>query len=100
MVRVVIQANCLRGPKRTLTDAFIRAWTRDWQAHSEAVIQRVKEENPVAYCKGLINLLPKELSVDSTIEQTLNLAGLSATAELLERIRASGAHPRSKPKPH
>jgi hypothetical protein len=63
------------------------------------VMARVSAEDPAAYCKDIISLLPKEHRIDSTIEPTLNLAGLSATAECLERINASSsAHPRSKPK--
>jgi hypothetical protein len=89
-----------KGARRKLTDAFIRALARDWQAHGEEVIQRVREEHSVAYFKGMISLLPKEHSIDSATKQTHKVEGLSATAELLEQLKASGVHKRSKPKPH
>ena len=90
-----------KGSRRKLTDAFLRALARDFEAHGEAVIERVREEHPVAYFRGMISLLPKEHSIDGAVEQTLKIEGLAATAELLERIRAeSSAHQRTKPKPH
>jgi hypothetical protein len=90
-----------KGSRRKLTDAFLRALARDFEAHGEELIERVRVEHPVAYFKGMLSLLPKEHSIDSAVEQTLKVDGLSATAELLERIRAeSSAHQRTKPKPH
>jgi len=83
-----------------LTDAFIRTLARDFEAHGDELILRVREEHPVAYFSGMISLLLKEHGIDSATEQTLNIEGLSTTAELLERIKASGAHKRSKLKPH
>ena len=90
-----------KGCRRKLTDAFLRALARDFEAHGEEVIQRVREEHPVAYFRGMISLLPKEHSIDGAVEQTLNAKGLPATTEFLEQIKArSGAYKRSKPKPH
>jgi hypothetical protein len=66
-----------QGSRRKLTDAFIRVLARDWKAPGEAVIKRVREENPATYFKGMISLLPKEHSVDGAIEQTLNAKGLA-----------------------
>lgn len=53
-----------KGARRKLSDAFIRALVRDWEAHGEEVIQRVREENPAAYFKGMLSLLPKDLSLE------------------------------------
>ena len=90
-----------KGCRHKLTDAFLRALARDFEAHGEAVIQRVREEHPVAYFKGMISLLPKDHSIDGAVEQTLKVEGLPATAEFLEQIKArSGAYKRSKPKSH
>jgi hypothetical protein len=90
-----------KGCRRKLTDAFLRALARDFEAHGEELIEHVREEHPVAYFRDMISLLPKDHSIDGAVEQTLKVDGLSATAELLERIRAeSSAHQRCKPKPH
>src|SRR5215213_8835054 len=89
-----------KGSRRKLTDAFLRALARDFEAHGEELIERVREEHPVAYFRGMISLLPKDHSIDGAVEQTLKVEGLSAMTELLERIKASGAHTRSKPKSH
>ena len=90
-----------KGSRHKLTDAFIRALARDWKAHGEEVIQRVREENPVAYFKGLVSLVPKDHTIDAAVEQTVKVQGLQATAQFLEDIRArASTYARKKPKPH
>jgi hypothetical protein len=90
-----------KGCRRKLTDAFLRALARDWEAHGEAVIQRVREDNPVAYFKGLVSLVPKDHTIDAAVEQTVKVQGLQATAQFLEDIRdRASPYERKKPKPH
>jgi hypothetical protein len=89
------------GSRRKLTDAFLRALARDFEAHGEKVIQRVREENPVAYFKGLVSLVPKDHNIDAAVEQTVQVQGLQATAQFLEELKArSGTYAPKKPKPH
>jgi hypothetical protein len=90
-----------KGSRRKLTDAFLRALALDWEAHGEAVIQRVREDNPVAYFKGLVSLVPKDHKIDAAVEQTVKVEGLQATRQFLEDIRArSSTYARKNPKPH
>ena len=53
-----------KGSRRKLTDAFVRALARDWKAHGEEVIERVRHENPAAYFKGMLSLVQKDVSVE------------------------------------
>jgi hypothetical protein len=91
-----------KGSRRKLTDAFIRALARDWKAHGEAVIQRVREDNPTAYCKGMLSLVQKDVSVEGELKQApLYTEPLSATMAFLEQIvqesdDASGANETDK----
>jgi hypothetical protein len=48
---------------------LIRTLARDWQAHGEEVIKRVREENGAAYFKGMLSLLPKDMSLEAQLEQ-------------------------------
>jgi hypothetical protein len=90
-----------KGSRRKLTDAFLRALARDFEAHGEAVIQRVREESPVAYFKGLVSLVPKDHNIDAAVEQTVQVEGLQATRQFLEDIRArASTYARKNPKPH
>jgi hypothetical protein len=76
-----------KGSKRKLTDAFIRALARDWQAHGEKVIQRVREDNPAAYFKGMLSLVPKDVSVEGDIKQApLYTEPLSTTLAWIEQV--------------
>jgi hypothetical protein len=54
-----------KGSRRKLTDAFIRALARDWERYGESVIKRVREESPTTYFKGILSLLPKDVSLDA-----------------------------------
>jgi hypothetical protein len=90
-----------KGCRRKLTDAFLRALARDWEAHGEAVIKQVREENSVAYFKGLVSLVPKDHNIDAAVEQTVQVEGLPATRQFLEDIRdRASTYARTKPTPH
>jgi hypothetical protein len=76
-----------KGSRRKLTDAFIRALARDWKAHGEAVIQRVREDNPVVYFKAMLSLVPKDVSVEGDIKQApLYTEPMLATMAFLESV--------------
>lgn len=75
-----------KGSRRKLTDAFIRA-LRDWKAHGEEVIQRVREKNPAVYFKCIASLLPKDVSLEGHISETPSYLSLPATEALLERVK-------------
>jgi len=90
-----------KGSRRKLTDAFLRALARDFEAHGEAVIQRVREDNPVAYFNGMLSLVLKDYNIDAAVERTVQVEGLQATAQFLEDIRdRASTYARKKPKPH
>lgn len=76
-----------KGSRRKLTDAFIRALARDWKAHGEEVIQRVREENPAAYFKGMLSLVQKDVSVEGQISQMpIQSEPLSATVAFVKEM--------------
>src|SRR5215217_5091172 len=76
-----------KGSRHKLTDAFIRALARDWQVHGEAVIERVREDNPAAYFKGMLSLVQKDVSVEGDIKQApLDTEPLSATLAWIEQV--------------
>jgi hypothetical protein len=65
--------------------SLIHTLARDWQAHGEEVIKRAREENGAAYFKGMLRLLPKDVSIETQSEQ-ISSGGLPETRALLERI--------------
>jgi hypothetical protein len=74
-----------KGSRGKLTDVFIRALARDWEAHGEEVIKRVRDENPLAYLKGMLSLLPKDVSSETQTEQTPS-EGFPETQALIEGL--------------
>ncbi|HKH21687.1 MAG TPA: DUF5681 domain-containing protein [Gammaproteobacteria bacterium] len=90
-----------QGSRRKLNDAFLRALARDFAVHGEEVIQRVREDNPVAYFNGMLSLVLKDYNIDAAVEQTVKVQGLQVTAQFLEEIRdRASTYERKKPKPH
>src|SRR5215207_4534724 len=76
-----------KGCRRKLTDAFLRALARDFEMHGEAVIKRVREDNPVAYFKGMLSLVQKDVRVEGEVKQSpLCTEPVSATMPFLEEI--------------
>jgi hypothetical protein len=83
-----------QGSRRKLTDAFIRALARDWQVHGEAVIQRVREDNPATYFRGMLSLVQKDMSVEGEIKQApLKTEPLSATMAWIEQVLSESENP-------
>src|SRR5829696_6694847 len=75
----------------------MRAVAHDWGVHGEEAIQRVrshsagKRRNPVAYFKGILSLVQKDVSLESHISQALLYTQpLSATIAFLESIASEG----------
>jgi hypothetical protein len=84
-----------KGSRRRLTDTFIRALARDWKAHGEAVIQRVRKDNPAAYFMGMLSLVPKDVSIEGDIKQALLYTEpMLATMAFLESIVSECDDPR------
>ena len=76
-----------KGSRRKLTDAFIRALARDWKAHGEEVMRRVREENPAAYFKGMLSLVQKDVSVEGQISQMpIQSEPMSATVAFIKEM--------------
>jgi hypothetical protein len=76
-----------KGSKRKLTDASIRTLARDWQAHGKEVIKRVRADNPAAYFKAMLSLVPKDVRVEGELSQApLYTEPLSATMAFVESV--------------
>jgi len=71
------------GPQQS----SIRALARDWKAHGEEVIERVRHENPAAYFKGMLSLVQKDVSVEGHISQMpVQSEPLSATVAFIKEM--------------
>jgi hypothetical protein len=52
-----------RGARSRLGERFIEALASDFEEHGEAVIERVRARDPVAYVKVISGILPREVVV-------------------------------------
>jgi hypothetical protein len=83
-----------KGSRRKSTDTFIRALARDWKAHGEAVIKRVRKDNPAAYFKGMLSLVPKDVSIEGDIKQApLYIEPMLATMAWIEQVLSESENP-------
>ena len=83
-----------KGSKRKLTDAFIRTLARDWQAYGKEVIKRVRADNPLVYFKGMLSLVPKDVSIEGDIKQALLYTEpMLATMAWIEQVLSESENP-------
>jgi hypothetical protein len=83
-----------KGSRRKLTDAFIRTLARDFEAHGEELIERVREDNPAAYFKGMLSLVPKDVSVEGELKQApLYTEPMLATMAWIEQVLSEIENP-------
>ena len=54
------------GSRNSLGNEVVAAIRADWQRHGAAIIEKVRKANPSAYLKAVINLVPREIVLDST----------------------------------
>jgi hypothetical protein len=53
-----------KGARNKLGEDFLTQLCDDFEAHGAAVIERVRQEDPAAYLRVIVSVLPKELKID------------------------------------
>ena len=53
-----------RGARNKLGEEFLTQLCDDSEVHGAAVIERVRQEDPAAYLRVIVSVLPKELKID------------------------------------
>jgi hypothetical protein len=77
--------------KQRLQNSFIRALMRDWEQHGDQVIERLRNENPAAYVRAIVGVLPKDLSVEGHIKDDRTPScSFDATQALIEQVIREG----------
>jgi len=72
--------------KVRITDAFLRALSRDFKEHGEMCIIKMREEDNTQYIKMVAQLLPKESHVDKKVEHEHHHTheSISSTLDFIE----------------
>lgn len=50
------------GARNKLKEAFLEAALKDFDQHGIGAIERLREEDPVAYVRMIVGLIPKEVN--------------------------------------
>jgi len=65
----------------------LRAMSEDFAKHGVAAIEKVRTENPSAYLRAVVDLMPKEGSIDVTVAHSIDAVDFAskfkAAVELL-----------------
>jgi hypothetical protein len=69
------------GARNRLTAAFLNALAADFDEHGKKAIQECRETKPEAYIKAIAALCPKEIEVNSPLQELKN-------SELRDAVRA------------
>ena len=72
-----------RGSRNKLSEEFLAELHASFQEHGAAVIERVMNEDPVAYVRLIASLVPKQFKVDDADDQYANMTD----EEIMDRIR-------------
>ena len=72
-----------RGSRSKLSEEFLAELHASFQEHGATVIERVMNEDPVAYVRMIASLVPRQFKVDDTDDQYENMTD----EEIMERIR-------------
>ena len=81
--------------RRAFNKDFLVALARDFQAHGEQVLARVRRESPAAYLKVCAMLVPREMKIEHTggvkamTDEQLE-AGIEAITAMLAKRDAGG----------
>ena len=77
------------GTRAKMADDFIGAVYQTWQAHGRAALERVCQEDPVAYLRLVAGLIPRQVEVSQTnpLEQ-LSDGELAALHDFVEALVA------------
>lgn len=62
--------------KTKLKNAVVRALLRDFSEHGEKVIARLREENPAAYMRAIISMLPRDMNIEATVDRAMDVRNL------------------------
>lgn len=71
----------VKGTRHRLNAAFLTALNDDFNAHGKKAIEQCRKNNPAAYVRSLVALLPKEIEVKRPLEEFDD-------AELIAAVRA------------
>jgi hypothetical protein len=53
-----------KGARNKLDEEFLAELYNDFEVNGKAAIERVREEDPAAYLRVIVSVLPKELKID------------------------------------
>jgi hypothetical protein len=62
-----------RGSRNKLGEKFLDALLAEWRRSGKKALEKAAGGDPVAFCKMIANLLPKEIAQSIAINQTMNM---------------------------
>src|SRR5260370_39419105 len=65
-----------KGARDRHSRNFLHAFADDFERHGQAVIERVREEQPAQYLKIAADLLPKEATLDADVSVVHDVRGI------------------------
>jgi hypothetical protein len=62
-----------RGSRNKLGEKFLDALLAEWRRSGKRALEKASGDDPVAFCKMIANLLPKEIAQSININQSMNM---------------------------
>ena len=86
-----------KGARNRLQGAFLNALADDFDQHGKRAIERCRDEDPAAYLRAIVALMPKELEISRPLDDLTDdeLAAALAAVRAIEAARDPGAGDRA-----
>lgn len=79
------------GARNRLQGAFLNDLADDYEANGKKAIEACRREDPVAYVRAIIALMPKELEIKRPLEDMTDVDIAAAIATLRSAVAAQTA---------
>ena len=63
-----------RGSRNKLGEKFLDALLAEWRRSGKRALEKAAGDDPVAFCKMIANLLPKEIAQSISINENMHLS--------------------------
>jgi hypothetical protein len=63
-----------RGSRNKLGEKFLDALLAEWRRSGKRALEKASGDDPVAFCKMIANLLPKEIAQSISINENMHLS--------------------------
>lgn len=79
---------------RILRQRLIESWD---EVDGDEILRKIAKESPVAYCRLILSVLPKQIEADVNMGYGRTAVGLTVAAQAFQKARGDFSHKHKRP---